>query len=413
MTEPSSSSTDPSGIGTLRAVITVMVIAHHAFLGYHPFAPPPFDSLRTAPYWQAFPVVDPDRWHGALWPVAVNDMFFMSLMFLISGLFVWQSLTTRGGGRYLRDRARRLGLPFLAAAALLAPLAYLPSYLQTGAAATWSGFWREWLALESWPAGPAWFLWVLLAFNLLAVALHAVAPRCGERLGTLFAGAARRPVIAFGILVAASAVAYVPMALGYGGLRWSALGPFAIQTSRAAHYLIYFAAGVAIGALGLERGLVARTGKLAARWPLWVGGAAVAFLLAIEATTRDLASGGARTWQLVDALGFVVACAALCFAFLACFVRIAPLRSRLAASLRANAYAMYVVHYAIVTWLQYALLDAALPGFAKAALVFGLAVASSWFVAAWVRGAARAMSRARCVPAAVEPCRGPADQPAA
>jgi hypothetical protein len=37
-------------------------------------------------------------------------------------------------------------------------------------------------------------------------------------------------------------------------------------------------------------------------------------------------------------------------------------RSRLLASLRASAYAMYVVHYAIVSWVLYALLDLAVPG---------------------------------------------------
>ena len=412
MTEPSSASKD-TGIGTLRAVITVMVVAHHALLAYHPFAPPPFPSLRTAPLWQAFPVVDPDRWQGALWLVALNDTFFMSLMFLISGLFVWRSLTAKGGARHLRDRARRLGLPFLFGAALLAPLAYLPSYLQTGAIATWSGFWREWLALETWPAGPAWFLWVLLAFNLLATVLYLLSRRWGEHLGKLFTGAAHRPFLAFAIVLVASAAAYVPITLAYGPLTWSAIGPFAVQTSRAIHYFVYFLVGVAVGAAGLERGLVAQAGKLAARWPRWVIGAAIAFGFAIVAAARDFASGGARIWQLLDALGFVLACAALCFAFLAVFVRAAPFHSRILASLRDNAYAIYVIHYAIVSWLQYALLDAALPGVAKACLAFGGAVTLSWIIAAGLRRLARIVSRAPRITTAVELRTQPADQPVA
>src|ERR1043166_3567739 len=267
-----------TGIGTLRAVITVMVVAHHALLAYPPFAAPPMDSLRTAPFLQAFPVVDADRWRGAMWPVAFNEAFFMSLMFLISGLFVWRSLVAKGGVRYFAGRARRLGLPFLVAAAVLAPLAYLPSYLQTGAAATWSGFWREWLSLPTWPAGPAWFLWVLLAFNLLATLAFAVSPRWGERLGALFAGAARRPLVAFAILLVASAAAYVPLVMSRGPMAWSTLGPFAVQTSRAFHYLVYFAIGVGIGAAGLDRGLVSSGGRLAERWPRWVVAAVVAFV---------------------------------------------------------------------------------------------------------------------------------------
>ena len=33
--------------GYLRAFVTVMVVAHHAVLAYHPFAPPPPASLAA------------------------------------------------------------------------------------------------------------------------------------------------------------------------------------------------------------------------------------------------------------------------------------------------------------------------------------------------------------------------------
>src|SRR5215467_13007348 len=41
-----------------------------------------------------------------------NDTFFMALMFLLSGLFVWPSLERKGSARFLRDRTLRLGVPF-------------------------------------------------------------------------------------------------------------------------------------------------------------------------------------------------------------------------------------------------------------------------------------------------------------
>jgi peptidoglycan/LPS O-acetylase OafA/YrhL len=391
MTRHASASTDEPGLGALRAFITVLVLAHHAVLAYHPFAPPPFDSLRTYPFWQAFPVVDSDRWGGAMWLVAVNDTFFMSLMFLISGLFVWRSLERKGSVRYLGDRARRLGLPFVVSVALLAPLAYVPAYLQTGAAASWSGFWTEWLALDSWPAGPAWFLWVLLAFNLVAVALHAVMPGIFQRVGALFACAARRPVVACAILISLSAAAYIPLAVRHGGMHWTSVGPFTVQTSRVIHYAVYFLVGVAIGAGGLDRGLVARGGALATHWLRWLLAGAGAFALAYLATARDFAAGGASLrWQLASAGSFAVACAALSFALLAGFLRRTSIFStRVLCSLRDNAYGMYVIHYVLVSWLQYALLDAALPGLAKAILVFAGTLLLSWLITATLR-------RARC-----------------
>jgi hypothetical protein len=164
-------------IGYLRAVIIVLVLAHHSVLAYHPYAPAPATSLVAQPrLWQAFPVVDSQRWSAFSMFVGFNDIFFMSLMFLLSGLFVWKSLQRKGSGVFLRDRILRLGLPFVVAAGLIAPLAYYPAYLQTGARGSFAGFWQQWRSLGNWPAGPAWFIWVLLAFDCVAAVLFLAAP---------------------------------------------------------------------------------------------------------------------------------------------------------------------------------------------------------------------------------------------
>src|SRR5687768_5239685 len=161
-------------LGALRTFLTLLVVAHHALLAYHPFAPPPPESLVSQPrMWRAFPIVDSQRWAAASLLVGFNDTFFMSLMFLVSGVFAWPSLTRKGAGTFLRDRLLKLGLPFVVSAALFAPLAYYPTFLSLGPQGV--PFSRQWLSLGQWPAGPAWFLWVLLAFGLLASLLYAVA----------------------------------------------------------------------------------------------------------------------------------------------------------------------------------------------------------------------------------------------
>ncbi len=72
-------------------------------------------------------------------------------------------------------------------------------------------------------------------------------------------------------------------------------------------------------------------------------------------------------------------------AALALFLRFAGKARGVLDSLGANAYGIYLLHYASVTWLQFALLDAPLPGYAKAAPVFTGAVALSWGLSAMVR----------------------------
>jgi peptidoglycan/LPS O-acetylase OafA/YrhL len=372
-------------MGNLRAFVTLLVIAHHAVLAYHPYAPPPSASLSAEPMlWQAFPIVDSHRWPGIDVFVGFNDAFFMSLMFLVSGLFLWPSLQRKGPSRFLGGRLRRLGIPFLVAAGLLSPLAYLPSYLQTGPAGP-SGFWKTWLSLPHWPSGPAWFLWVLLAFDAVASALTWIAPGWGDGLRQ-WAERLRRPAAFFWVLAAFSAVAYVPLAIALGPARWASYGPFSFQVSRVLHYCVYFFAGAGLGAAGLGRGLLLPGGALARRWPVWMGASVGAFLLLVAIFLTALSQGAAAekgTWTAVD-LAFVLSCACSSFAFLALFVRFAR-PGPIGESLAANAYGMYITHYVFVTWLQYTLLRYMLPGAAKGTIVFVGAVALSWSLTAALR----------------------------
>ncbi len=392
---PASGARDDVAIGHLRAFVTVLVIAHHAALAYHPYAPPPFGTLETGPFWRAFPVVDSQHWGGATWLVGFNDTFFMSLMFFLSGLFVWSSLHRKGSAAFLRDRGLRLGLPFAIGATVLAPLAYFPAYLQRTGAPSWSGFWGEWTSLADWPAGPVWFLWLLLAFDAVAAGLFALAPGhgWGDRIARAAAYASRRPVALFVLLVAASTAAYVPMALAFNPMAWTTIGPFAFQTSRLFHYGVYFAIGVGVGAGARamarsdgEPALFAPDGPLAARWPGWLLAAAVAFALGVWAAVRAMAAGAEiGAWAVASAHAFTVSCAAISFALLALFARFAGRRAAILESLRASAYGMFVVHYALVSWLQYALVDSSLPG--AVAAVMGL-VLSGALVLSWATSAA-------------------------
>lgn len=390
-----------SALGTLRGVLTLLVVLHHALLAYHPYAPPVGPSLSAMPFWRAFPVVDAQRWSGATWIVAWNDTFFMALMFLLSGLFVWPSLARKGAAAYARDRLLRIGLPFAVFALALSPLAYLPSYLQTGAAWSWSGFWSAWTALDSWPTGPAWFLSVLLAFDAVAIALFGLLRRprlAGPRRALAFITERPWP---FALALAALAVAaYVPLAQRYGTMRWTELGPFTFQTSRIGLYAAFFLVGLAAGASGLGRSALVAVRGLARWWWLWLPLAALAFRASIKTAIVAMNAMGQSVEANRDAaFAYAAACAAISLALLAVAVALgrrdragnlaappAPAaRCSLLRSLQRNAYGIYLFHYAAVSWLQYAALRSSLPGSAKALLVFSSAVAIAWILTASLR----------------------------
>lgn len=373
-------------IGYLRAFVTVLVVAHHSVLAYFQYAPPPMPFTAEPRLWRAFPVVDSQRWPGFTLFVGFNDVFFMSLMFFLSGLFVWNSLQRKASGAFVRDRFLRLGLPFVIAAALIAPLAYYPAYLSVTAHPSLGDFVRQWLSQRDWPAGPAWFIWLLLAFDCVAGGLYALSPKWGETIGRLTSGAARRPFAFFALIVAVSAAVYVPMSLIFNPAAWATLGPFTFQTSRLFHYAVYFLAGIGVGAWGMDRGLLAPDGKLARRWWIWLTAAPLAYLVVVAIVIAAMVSPARMTlWTTMGGFAFALSCATSGFAFLALFVRFAKKPRKIFDSLRDNAYGIYLVHYAFASWMQYSLLPASMSGLAKGCVAFLGALLLSWGTVAALR----------------------------
>ncbi len=377
-------------IDRLRAFLTALVVAHHAVLAYHPYAPKPPTALTPGEMsWGAFPIVDTARAPGVDLLVALNDSFFMALMFLLAGLFVPSGIAHRGGGGYFRERLLRLGLPFLVGAGLLAPLAYSATYVQGTSAPTVAGFAGQWLALGAWPAGPAWFLWVLLAFAGVAVLLDRLVTGWTTALARLLFGDGSRPWRALVGFVGASALVYLPATLLVDAMHWSAFGPFFVQTARVPLYLLYFLAGAALASQGLSRGLLDPEGKLARRWLLWGNLAPIPFIamIAVFLVLLSVLQNGGDITALGLACGFlfVLSSASTSFALLAFFVRRSRRPNPIWESLSGNAYGIYLVHYPIVAWLQYALLPAALSGWAKAGIATAAGLLLSWGVTALLR----------------------------
>ncbi|MCC6890811.1 MAG: acyltransferase [Hyphomicrobiales bacterium] len=368
-------------LSNLRAIVILIVVAFHsatAYLGSLEQGP---HRLDAPPYaWQSFPIIDSQRWFGFDLFCAWNDVCLMSLMFFLSGLFVWPSLQRKRSTRFLLDRLLRLGLPMIPAIFILMPVAIYPVYLVSTPDPSVADYWRQFMALPFWPSGPQWFLWQLLILGILASALHRAFPFWGEHLSRLAAHTRTDPSRFIAILLVLSALAYVPMALAFSPWAWFQYGAFAFQWSRPLHYAVYFFAGVAIGAYGVERGLLAADGVLARRWPLALAAAAagLALWMAPTAVIMQGSGPGSLTLEVLANFGFVACCAAGCLSLMAVCIRFATVRRWWLDALSANAYGMYLVHYPFVVWMQYALLSAPLPAIAKAALVFAVAAALSW-----------------------------------
>src|SRR5204863_363631 len=164
-------------------------------------------------------------------------------------------------------------------------------------------------------------------------------------------------------------------------------GAWTFLSDRLLHYVLYFFAGAAIGACGIERGLLGANGSLARHWAGWLAAAFASFVLWLLVMSQIVADPGAAPilWQITAALSFVLACFASCFLTLGASVRFAQFRTRLCDSLKDNAYGMYLIHYLFIVWLQFAMLATGLPAILKAIVVFAGTLALSWGATAGLR----------------------------
>jgi surface polysaccharide O-acyltransferase-like enzyme len=355
-----------------RTFVILLVLLHHSVINYT---------------W--FGHGDPMRWLGFDLVVLFNDSFFMAFMFFISGLFVRDSLARKGWAVFLRDRAWRLGVPFLISIFVLMPIAYYPTFLRYHLPGTtdfnFLHFWWHTLTVGPWPSGPAWFLWVLLALDVMAAAVWAMAPGIIDTLGRLIYAARNRPMLAFVVFLIVSIAAYLPMHLAFGDISWLEPGrfPLPIQTSRILLYPAYFFIGVGVGAVNLRAGLLAENGELARRWPVWLAFALVfyvAILVVVYAHhnwVADLESPP-LVWKLSYGLVFAAYSAAMAFAVAAIFLRFTGPGSGLLDAMQPSAYGIYLLHYIFIIWLQYAVYDYSFPAVVKFAIVFTGTLSLSW-----------------------------------
>jgi surface polysaccharide O-acyltransferase-like enzyme len=362
-----------------RTFITLLVLLHHSVVNYTHFGNG-----------------DKARWLGFDLIVLFNDSFFMACMFLISGLFVQQSLTNRGPANFLTNRAWRLGVPYLLSIFVVMPIAYYPTFLRYHLPGTtdfnFFHFWWHTLTIGPWPSGPAWFLWVLLAFDAIAALVWAIAPGAMKGLGNAIHALRYRPGFAFVAFLIFSVTVYLPMHLRFGDAAWLEPDgfPLPIQTSRIFLYSGYFLVGVGIGAMDLRSGIFAENGELTARWKIWLAVAlvfygAILFLVYVHHNWVADFNSPPLSWRTAYGLAFALFSGAMAFAEPALFLRFAKTPLRLLDAMRPSAYGMFLTHYIFIIGLQYAIYDPPLSPFVKFAIVFIGTLAGSWALTTGLR----------------------------
>ena len=356
-----------------RTFLTLVVLVHHAVIPYTHFGH-----------------TDPAEWIGFDMIVLANDSFFMAMFFFLSGLFVWPGLGHKAPLTFLRERLLRLGLPFAVAALTLIPIAYYALALRQTPDLTFSAFWWKTVTVGPWPSGPIWFVWVLLAFDLTASLLYRLSPTLVFPINRIAQQSFAEPVRFWLLLVLVTEIAYIPLLIHYGTNRWFEFGPFSVQASRVLLYASYFLIGAGVGCANIGSGVISPNGQLPrSRW-IWLLATLMPYALMwgmIYIKRQILDNPPVLPWwyHLCYGTCFVLFSAAILFTILAFFLHSKAPGPNLLDRMQGEAYGMFLVHYPIVLWIQYALFDREWPAIVKAAIAFVLTVILSWAVTAALR----------------------------
>ncbi len=372
----------------LRATITVLVVAHHSSLAYTTFA----NFNKEAYINSTHPLVDNQRWIGLDIFENFNDIFFMSLMFFIGGLFLTKSIAKKGAMTFVKDRFLRLFLPFLLIGTLSNLIAHFPAFCVAHNTLDTKAYIIDFFTTEKWPVGPPWFIWVLFFFNLVFATTYVFMKKIYNNTANQVRSAGDRPMLVFLSLAVLTWVLYVPVAYNIGAGKWTGWGPFDFQLSRILLYFGYFMLGAFIGSSDFHNGIFAKGSLLVGRWKLWCILALAVYLVLTVSGEKEILKNMViagiipefSAWMIYYTM-YVLSCTLTCIAFVTTFRARVNTQTSWLDSLAANAYLIYLIHYVFVIWTQFFLLDIDTPAIVKFTIVFLNALVVSWMISIFLR----------------------------
>lgn len=319
-------------IDNIRWVMIILVLSMHAAVTY--------SGLGSWYYNEPSALSRPELLTFAAYQ-SVLQSFFMGLLFFIAGYFVPGAYDKKGPGRFLRDRAFRLGLPSLLYIFVLHPVTcyYAAGLWDTGHG--FSGAYRRYIVHGRFLSGngPLWFCIALLFFCLMYAGWRSFLKPAGRPdRPTAFPRVAR--VLGFiGLIAIATFLVRVPFPNG--------TDVYNMQFCYFSQYIAFFIAGTLAyrhgwlstlsAAAGRRWGLIAGAGGLVLWLGILVAGGAFSGNLRTFGGGWHWQSMGMSIWEAFSGTGISIGCLAL---FRERFSR----QHRWTAFFSANAFAVYVFH---------------------------------------------------------------------
>lgn len=324
-------------VDNIRIFLTALVIAHHLMVIYAHSGGWIYYEGRQDDITSAL----------AGWFCAVNQAYFMGLFLFVAAYFVPGAYDRKGPRRFVHDRLVRLGIPLVIYSWLFRPL-FIFFGMHQGAGPFWQWYAGQYFQNYGWiGGGPLWFIEVLLLFSLFYVIwrLFAKPRRSGQMVDAPFPSNGTIALFAFMLGLASFLVRLVSPVN-------DTFVPFNFQFANFSQYIALFVAGL----VAYRRNWLAR-----GPWPsgrLWLGIAVTLILLygplaVLGGATEDATSflGGWRWQALMFALWDAFLCVSMGIGLISLFQRRLNSQGPVARECSLSAYAAYLIHEPVITFL--------------------------------------------------------------
>jgi len=371
----------------VRSLAVLLVVLFHAGISYS----------HVVPWWY---VVDSSR--SPLFDVstAILAIFMMPVLFFVAGYFALPSLQAKGPADFLKNKFKRLGIPWLLGVFFLVPIMpYVRHYtrsIDNGEVAL--GYWRFWVAsmrssgwfryapvnlLENrFYPGYFWFISLLLCFFVVLCLLYEARKRWlggSVHLAKAEAASSRSILVRLLLFGCISSVGFLAVGWLSSFESWVIMANVLMfQPASLVLYVCYFSLGV----YAFSRRWFAN-GHGLGRLTTW---GPVCFLLLIGYLIVVYKALAGLTRKL--AIAFAFSHSFLCLAFVVVLISLARRYwnrpSTIGQRLASNSYNIYLVHLPIVVAFQLLLAGWRGPALVKFAIAALGSVLSSYGISTYV-----------------------------
>lgn len=318
-----------------------------------------------------------------------NDSFMMPTLFFLAGLFVIPSIQRRGYFDFIKERAVRLGIPFVLGVAFITPLLTYPKYLIFNDHNIDYWTYVTTIFVNTPQAGPFWFLYYLLLLSGIALILYAVFPKFYTVLGTFCQKFIDYPLFGVAVVILIGACLIGVSDIRWGPHGWIGYGKlFYVRGSRFLFKGFLFFLGIGFSQCHLLQNQTAWQ-RLDAYWKQWtlfavvVGTVYITYALSLfddgaysSDVARHIRSGGLweDAWPIIQETAptilirttllatFIVA---QIMAYLAIFHHFLNRESESWQSLAVASYGIYLIHEPFVVWTHWFFYGTDVPMFMK------------------------------------------------